>query len=167
MENWNIETIVADMMILPTSKFPLLNNRYATLIWGISTEQLSVAEAKKQGLEILEEFNMPAMGANTACNVIWCNPRVYTHFKTYLVYRDTGLSPRSRLLIRLRKKPRKVKEFLQYAGKKDACAMYYDITKWVWHQWPPSKEVNKSWFNPIRTDIGLLSVSWKKGLTPP
>jgi len=33
------------MVMLPTSKFPLLHNQYATLIWGISTERLSVAEA--------------------------------------------------------------------------------------------------------------------------
>jgi len=33
------------MVMLPISKFPVLNNRYATLIWGISTEWLSVGEA--------------------------------------------------------------------------------------------------------------------------
>jgi len=72
--------------MVPVSKFPLLNNRCVTLIRGISAERLSVAEAKNHGLVILEYFKIPGMGVNTACNVIWCNSKAYTHFKTYVVY---------------------------------------------------------------------------------
>jgi len=74
------------MTVLPISQFSVFHNRNATLIWGISKERLSVAEAKNQFLDIFEEFDIPCMEINTACTVIWFNSEIDTYFKTYIAY---------------------------------------------------------------------------------
>ena len=61
--NWNhhhpvlkhLNKIIANIIVeidniinyMPRSKFPLLNNKHATVIWGISSRRLTAAEATK------------------------------------------------------------------------------------------------------------------------